>query len=116
MPLWDCVAPPKKQQIKQQLISALIDKCDKTRRTASNAIASIASIEIQRGEWLDLIDTLNKNTQNSDPIFRKTAVTILGFICEKLKDSNCKVEASIQKSLLTGILSGSKNAMDANIL
>lgn len=59
----------------------LVNPSDKIRRAACNAIASVAAIEIVRGEWLGLIDTLNQNTQNSDSVVRKTSCSVLGFIC-----------------------------------
>lgn len=114
--LWDYLSSENKKDIKSKLVSVLIDKSEVLRRAAANAIASVAAIEIQRGEWLDLIDNLNKNTQNTDAITRKTSTTILGFICEQLNQTNCNVPESIQEKLLTGVLSSLKHSTEVSIM
>lgn len=44
--------------IKEQLLSTLVSSDVVIIRSGANAIAQIASIEIPRKEWLDIVDTL----------------------------------------------------------
>ncbi len=48
------------------------------------AIASLASIEIPRGEWLDLIPNLCNNSAHEQIEVRHAALQTLGMICEEL--------------------------------
>jgi importin subunit beta-1 len=55
------------------------------RRQVAQIIASIASIEIPRQEWGELITSLCQNSQNSDINIRMTSLTTLGYICDELR-------------------------------
>jgi hypothetical protein len=55
---WDNVHQSVKQSIKDMLISTLIANEVVIMKAGANAIAHIASIEIPRGEWLDILDSL----------------------------------------------------------
>ena len=54
----------------------------------SGAIAIIASIEIPRKEWLDLIPNLSANAEHESYDIRYAALETLGFICEELSPSD----------------------------
>jgi len=54
------------------------------RKQVGSAIASIASIEIPRREWLDLIPTLANCSVNDQFEIRCASLETLGFICEEL--------------------------------
>ena len=54
------------------------------RNQIANILASIASIEIPRKEWDDLIPNLCNNSTNEDINIRLASLTTLGYICEEL--------------------------------
>lgn len=47
-------------------------------------MAAIASIEIPRKEWLELIPNLCNNAANDSIEIRHASLETLGFICEEL--------------------------------
>jgi hypothetical protein len=55
---WDNVLGNKKNEIKEMLLSTLILNDALIVKGGANAIANIASVEIPRGEWLDIVITL----------------------------------------------------------
>ena len=61
-----------------------------------SAIASIASIEIPRREWLDLIPTLANCSVNDQLEIRCASLETLGFICEELSPEDMLQELKSQ--------------------
>ena len=53
-----------KENIKEALLQSLADKSTVVRNQISNLIASIAAIEIPRGEWGTLITSLCTNANH----------------------------------------------------
>jgi hypothetical protein len=58
------------------------------RKQVGSAIATIASIEIPRKEWLELIPNLSSNATHPSIDIRHAALETLGFICEELQPSD----------------------------
>lgn len=58
------------------------------RKQVSGAVAIIASIEIPRKEWLELIPNLATNAEHESMDIRYAALETLGFICEELSPSD----------------------------
>lgn len=56
----------------------------KARRTAAAVIAKIAKIEIPRGLWPNLIDTLLAASLSQALEAKQAALETLGYICEEL--------------------------------
>ena len=52
---WDVLHGNLKEKIKNQVLSTLIDKNMNIMRAGANVISSIATIEIPRGEWHNMI-------------------------------------------------------------
>lgn len=61
-------------------------------RAGANTIAQIAAIELARGEWLDLINSLANNSGHESFNIRRASITTLGFICEELKSTNVNLQ------------------------
>lgn len=68
-------------------------------------VASIATIEIPRGEWDDIIDTLSANVDHQEFNIRHSSLQTLGFICEELRLDQIKQDFRdiIISSLISGI-------------
>lgn len=58
------------------------------RSQVANIIAVIASIEIPRKEWDDLLPNLCSNAENNQDYVRLASLTTLGYICEEI-DTDC---------------------------
>jgi len=54
------------------------------RGQIANILAAIASIEIPRKEWDELIPNLCQNSTSDDMNIKLASLTTLGYICEEL--------------------------------
>jgi hypothetical protein len=52
--------------------------------THLQVVSSIATIELPRGEWLELITNLSVNANNEDSKVKMSSLETLGYICEEL--------------------------------
>jgi importin subunit beta-1 len=75
-------------------------------RAGANAIAQIAAIEIPRGEWLEIVNTLAENSQHEDYNIRRASITTLGYICQELKAVNADINSLSCEQILGCLLLG----------
>jgi len=68
-----------KDHIKQAMLANLASPSNVVRKQVASAIATIASIEIPRKEWLDLIPNLCDNSGHASIDIRCAALETLGF-------------------------------------
>ena len=61
-------------------------------KCASTCISAIATQELPKGEWDDLIKILSENSANPDLNFRLASIQTLGFLCEDLDPENLNQE------------------------
>jgi importin subunit beta-1 len=54
-------------------------------RASANILAVIASIELPRNEWSQIVDTLADNCTNQDNSIKNASITTMGYICEQIK-------------------------------
>ncbi|MQM20344.1 hypothetical protein Taro_053361 [Colocasia esculenta] len=93
-------------QIKESLLRTLPSSVPDARQTASQVIAKIASIEIPRKEWPDLIGRLLSNMRQntaSGPLKQATLAT-LGYVCEEISPKD--LEQDQVNSILTAVVQG----------
>jgi importin subunit beta-1 len=109
--IWIQLEPKFKQQMKQAILTTLACQSQVVRKQSASLISIIASIEIPRGEWTDLIGNLCTNANHENLLIRLSSLQCLGFICEELDQSNLSAELknSIVGALTTNI---SINAAD----
>jgi importin subunit beta-1 len=88
-----------KQQIKQQILNTLGSPESLVRTQVAQIVTAIASIEIPRKEWDELIPSLCMNAQSDsvDIGIKHASMTAIGFICEDLqpKDINEDIKNKI---------------------
>ena len=88
-----------------QLFQILASPVKEIRSTAALAIASIATIEIPRNEWPDLIQSLVANIANNrDVNLRQSSFECLGYICEE--EDNAPSLQQHSNMILTAIARG----------
>jgi importin subunit beta-1 len=85
-----------KEQLKMAILSCLATPQLSVRRQVSRTVAIIASIEIPRKEWLDLITNLSTNASHESFDIRYAALETLGFICEEISPSDLSQELKNQ--------------------
>ena len=71
----------------------------------ASILAAIATIEIPRNEWDDLIPNLCTNAESTDMNIKLSSLTTLGYICDELepKDINDGLKNKILSALTTNI-------------
>ena len=81
-----------KENIKEALLQSLADKSTVVRNQISNLIATIAAIEIPRGEWGTLITSLCTNANHEQMPVRLASLTTIGYICEEIRPEDLSTE------------------------
>lgn len=66
------------------MVANLASQSSVVRTQVSYAVATIASIEIPRKEWLELIPNLCGNAGHENIDYKNAALQTLGYICEEL--------------------------------
>ena len=68
----------------------------------ASLIAAIASLEIPRREWDDLLPNLSQNAEHEDFNIRMSSLTTLGYICEEIQPSD--VTDPIKNGLILALI------------
>ena len=66
------------------ILATLASPHSQVRNQIANILSAIASIEIPRKEWEDLIPNLCTNSTSEQMNIRLASLTTLGYICEEL--------------------------------
>ncbi|KAL6987881.1 Importin subunit beta-1 [Sarracenia purpurea var. burkii] len=103
---WVAIDISVKSKIKDFLLSTLGSLAPEARHTSAQVIAKIASIEIPRKEWPELIGLLLVNmTQQDRPASLKQAtLETLGYVCEEISHQDL-VQDEVN-SVLTAVVQG----------
>lgn len=70
----------------------------------ASAVSAIASIEIPRKEWLDLIPNLSSNSIHDSIEIRHASLETLGFICEELNPEDLDYDKPNLKNMIVEAL------------
>lgn len=103
---WMAIDISIKSQIKDSLLRTLGSSVPEARHTAAQVIAKIASIEIPRKQWPELIGSLlNNMTQQDKPAALKQAtLEALGYVCEEISHQDL-VQDEVN-AVLTAVVQG----------
>lgn len=97
--------------IKEAILSSLASERAVVRSQVASLIAAICSIEIPRGEWLELLPNLCNNASNDSMDIRLAALQTIGYICEEIDPRH--VENGLKNQImlaLTNNISADPNA------
>lgn len=103
---WVSVDQMIKTQIKESLMQTLPSSVSEARHTSTQVIAKIASIEIPRREWPDLIGRLlsNMTLPNASAVLKQATLETLGYVCEEVSPKD--LEQDQVNSVLTAVVQG----------
>ncbi|KAA8517738.1 hypothetical protein F0562_015203 [Nyssa sinensis] len=103
---WVAIDISIKSQIKDHLLRTLGSSAAEARHTSAQAIAKIASIEIPRKEWPELIGSLliNMTQQNGPASLKQATLETLGYVCEEISHQDL-VQDEVN-SVLTAVVQG----------
>lgn len=106
---WVHIDPSVKAQIKESLLKTLGSSVGEARHTSSQVIAKIASIEIPRREWLEVISQLLSNmSQQGPPALQQATLETLGYVCEEISPQD--LEQDQVNAILTAVAHGMTQA------
>lgn len=110
---WMAIDISFKSQIKSSLLNTLGSSVREASHTAAQVVAKIASTEIPRKEWPELVQLLLANmTQLDKPASLKQAtLEALGYVCEEISDEDL-VQDEVN-AILTAVIQG-MNASEQN--
>ena len=84
MDFWVNLDNNLKDNIKGAIVATLASPSQLVRGQIASLTATIAAIEIPRGEWTDLINNLCTNAKNEQLEIRLASLMTIGYICEEL--------------------------------
>ncbi len=77
-------------------------------QAAAQVIASIASIELPRSQWGDLMTTLVDNVSTGAPHQKQASLACIGFICESQDPELRSALISHSNAILTAVVQGAR--------
>ncbi|KAL2901998.1 Importin subunit beta-1 [Bienertia sinuspersici] len=103
---WVAIDASVKSQIKESLFRTLRSSTQEAWHTSAQVIAKIASIEIPRKEWPDLIGSLlsNMTLPESPASLKQSTLETLGYVCEET--SHEELEQNEVNAILTAVVQG----------
>lgn len=82
---WVNLDAPFKLNIKEAILATLASPAALVRAQIANIVAAIASIEIPRKEWDEIVPNLCINAEHTEYNVRLASLTTLGYICEEIR-------------------------------
>lgn len=89
-------------QIKHAILGTLASPVAIVRSQVASLIAAIASLEIPRKEWDELLPNLSQNAEHEDFNIRMSSLTTLGYICEEIEPND--VSDQIRNGLILALI------------
>eukprot|EP00899_Mesostigma_viride_P011808 jgi/Mesvir1/20628/Mv14854-RA.1 len=113
---WVALSPQIKAQVRAALLATLGASVVDARHTAAQVMAKIGAIELPRGEWPELIQSLldNMNAQQSQDAtsLKQATLQALGYVCEEI-DSAVLEQDQVNK-ILTAVVQGIRKEEPSN--
>jgi len=111
---WVQQDPDTKKRVKDLTLQALASSNNQAGQAAAQVIASIASIELPRDQWPELMPSLVRNVGEGADHLKQASLTTIGFICES-QDAELR-QSLVQHSnaILTAVVQGARKE-EANL-
>ncbi|KAK8005187.1 hypothetical protein PG990_011224 [Apiospora arundinis] len=97
-----------KTQVKSLAFQTLSSSNAQAGQAAAQVIAAIASIELPRDQWPDLMATLVQNVSTGAPHQKQASLTCLGYICESQDTELRTALISHSNAILTAVVQGAR--------
>ncbi|XP_050208574.1 importin subunit beta-1-like [Mercurialis annua] len=103
---WMAIEISVKSQIKDLLLRTLGSSVQEARHTSAQVIAKVASIEIPRKQWPELIQSLlsNMTQQDNSAALKQATLETFGYVCEEI--SHQDLEQVEVNHVLTAVVQG----------
>ncbi|RYP33409.1 hypothetical protein DL767_004814 [Monosporascus sp. MG133] len=97
-----------KDRVKSLALQTLSSNNAQAGQAAAQVIASIASIELPRDQWSDLMATLVQNVSSGAPHQKQASLTCIGFICESQDAELRTALIGHSNAILTAVVQGAR--------
>ncbi|PCH01810.1 Armadillo-like helical [Penicillium occitanis (nom. inval.)] len=102
------VPPQTKAQVKALTLQTLGAKDVRAGHSAAQVVTSIATIELPRNEWPELMQALVQNVGTGSDALKQNSLATLGFICEE-RDADMRTAlAGSSNAILTAVVQGAR--------
>ncbi|KAK2742626.1 karyopherin beta [Onygenales sp. PD_40] len=102
------VTPQVKKSVKDLALQTLGSSNSRAGHSAAQFIVSIASIELPRNEWPELMNTLVKNVNTGSDHLKQASLTTIGFICESDEPELRESLTAHSNAILTAVVQGAR--------
>lgn len=97
-----------KTRVKQLAIQTLSSTNALAGQAAAQVVAAVASIELPRNQWPDLMHSLVKNVSDGSQHQKQSSLTTIGFICDS-QDPDLKTALiAHSNAILTAVVQGAR--------
>ncbi|KAI1778989.1 ARM repeat-containing protein [Hypoxylon cercidicola] len=97
-----------KNRVKELAIQTLTSSNAQAGQAAAQVIASIASIELPRNQWPDLLQVLVQNVSTGEPHQKQASLTCIGYICESQDAELRTALIGHSNAILTAVVQGAR--------
>jgi importin subunit beta-1 len=105
---WVQIDDETKTRVKQLALQTLASSNSQAGQAAAQVVASIASIELPRNQWSDLMPFLVKNVSEGADHQKQASLTTIGFICES-QDTDLRMALiTHSNAILTAVVQGAR--------
>ena len=105
---WLSLPDEPKAQVKALTLQTLASSNAQAGQAAAQVIAAIATIELPRNQWPDLMETLVRSVNEGADHQKQASLTAIGYICES-PDTDLKASLVHQSNaILTAVVQGAR--------
>ncbi|KAB5560284.1 armadillo-type protein [Coniochaeta sp. 2T2.1] len=97
-----------KTRVKELALETLASSNAQAGQAAAQVVASIASIELPRNQWNELMAALVRNVSEGSPHQKQASLTTIGFICESQDQDLRNALVSHSNAILTAVVQGAR--------
>lgn len=102
------VEPTAKAEIKKYALQTLRSNIVRAGTSAAQFIAALATIELPRNQWPDLMTTLVANVGNGSDSLKQSSLTTIGYIAESEDPELRESLTQHSNAILTAVVQGAR--------
>ncbi|KAI0428240.1 armadillo-type protein [Xylaria sp. FL1042] len=97
-----------KTRVKALALQTLSSSNTQAGNAAAQVIASVASLELPRDQWPELMGTLVQNVSNGAPHQKQASLTCIGYICDSQDAELRTALVAHSNAILTAVVQGAR--------
>ncbi|KAI1349947.1 armadillo-type protein [Xylaria sp. FL0043] len=97
-----------KNRVKALALQTLSSNNTQAGNAAAQVIASVASLELPRDQWPELMGTLVQNVSNGAPHQKQASLTCIGYICDSQDAELRTALVAHSNAILTAVVQGAR--------